>query len=464
MTILCGKDSDPALITAEETLIYTDLRARIAACAAHFHAAGIRAGHRVGLYQPISAEYVIRLLALIELGAVGCPISTRLPESGVQRALAQLDAAAVLYTDRGVALGGAAIKTIEYKSGGETDDIVFGSLDDSRPATIIFTSGSSGTPKAAVHSLSNHLESALASNRNIALSPGDRWLLSLPLFHVGGLGVVFRCMQAGAAIVLPDAHEELVETIGKTKLTHVSLVSTQLYRLLQDEHATKALGAMRAVLMGGSAMPSQLIERALNAGMPIHTSYGMTEMTTQITCTPPSADMRTLQTSGRSIIEGNCRIGDDDQIFVTGPTLFQGYWADGGLSLPVDERGWFATGDCGRIDELGYLHVSGRMDNQFVSGGENIQPEEIEQALCQIDGIQQSVVVPISDEEFGQRPVAFIRTIGEWDEVSVKNTLRKTLPGFMIPARVLEWPRDLIPEGMKVDRTAMETFYLGTQR
>ncbi|MFP6615559.1 MAG: AMP-binding protein, partial [Candidatus Hydrogenedentota bacterium] len=334
MNIHNGKADDPALILSDGAISYGELDAYIAMCIVNFQLAGIAPGMRVALYQPTSSRYVISLLALIRMGAVACPISTRLPESGMHEALDQINAQAIFYADRGIARDNSGVSTI-YFDAMQTDfdedefdddaDPIPEGLSPDRHATIIFTSGSSGTPKAAVHSLVNHLESAKASNANIALEPGDRWLLSLPLFHVGGLGVVFRCLQAGAAVVLPDADSSLEDTLDSQSVSHISLVSTQLYRLLRDDGATRKLSSMKAVLMGGSSMPTGVVNSALEAGIPIHTSFGMTEMATQITTTPPGATPEQLRISGQSLIKDNCRINSEDEIQVKGPTRFLGY-------------------------------------------------------------------------------------------------------------------------------------------
>lgn len=433
-----GQPNDTALLSGTLRMTYAEMDGLVAETVRDFQDRGIEPGDRVALYHDDTPRYIVQLRAVMKMGAVACPVSTRWPESKMREATRRIGAKMIEFSDRHEMLKATS------------------TLDADKAATIIFTSGSSGTPKAAVHSLSNHLESARASNRNIALAPDDGWLSSLPLYHVGGLGIIFRCFQGGATIVVPERDQSLEASILDERVTHISLVSTQLYRLLESEESIAALAKMKGVLMGGSAMPDQLIARALEAGVPIHTSYGMTEMATQITCTLPGADLETLRTSGSPIIEGNVSVFSNGEIHINGPTRFMGYLTESAkLELPLTDDGWFATGDRGYLDDLGRLHVTGRMDNQFISGGENIQPEEIEHALCQIDGIQQTVVVPIEDEEFGQRPVAFVRAVSDWDEAEVKTILRETLPGFMIPARVLEWPRELIPEGMKVDRNAM---------
>jgi O-succinylbenzoic acid--CoA ligase len=123
------------------------------------------------------------------------------------------------------------------------------------------------------------------------------------------------------------------------------------------------------------------------------------------------------------------------------------------LALPLDTDGWFHTGDLGAWDENGYLRVLGRQDNLFVSGGENIQPEEIEEVLSALPGVEVAVVVPVDDPEFGQRPVAFIKTEGD-EPGDLTPKLREFLPGFKVPTTFHPWPENA-QRGMKLDRNAL---------
>lgn len=430
-----GHPDDVAIVTSDVALSYAELDSRVDVKIELFRQVGIGAGHRIALYEATSLDYIVSLIALIERGVVVCPMNTRWPEGAVSEAIAGINA--VLLQD--------------VLARGHNTQAIDGSpiLTDHRWATVVFTSGSSGTPKAAVHSLANHRASAQASNQNIVLAPGDRWLLSLPLYHVGGLGIVFRCLEAGATIALPDAGQGLDEAIATYAPSHVSMVSTQLFRLLQDSSMRQGLSTMKAVLMGGGAIPSHLVQQANLYTIPLHTSYGMTEMSTQITCTRPGADLSTLLSSGEPLLPDSMRLNPlSGEIEVTGPCLFQGYLEGDEVDLPLDVEGYFWTGDMGYVDDHGHLHVSGRLDRMFISGGENIQPAQIEEVLYSVNAVLQAIVFPVEDEEFGHRPVAFVRVEDEFDEVELKKWVGSVVPGYMVPLRILPWSEEL-DEGMK---------------
>ena len=173
----------------------------------------------------------------------------------------------------------------------------------------------------------------------------------------------------------------------------------------------------------------------------MHTTYGLTEMSSQVTTTSPEDRRDRLFTSGKVLDHRDLKV-DNGQVFVKGKTLFKGYVKAGRTLLPVDDKGWFGTGDMGHIDSDGYLTLLGRQDNMFVSGGENVYPEEIEEALCRLPDILQAVVVPIKDKEFGFRPVAFIKIEGNKavDQGNIVSNLERYLPRFKIPVAFFKWP------------------------
>jgi O-succinylbenzoic acid--CoA ligase len=174
-------------------------------------------------------------------------------------------------------------------------------------------------------------------------------------------------------------------------------------------------------------------------------------MASQVTTTPPGSPRRALHTSGKVLPHREVSISGEGEILVRGETLFEGYVEGEELRRPLDREGWFRTGDLGDLDGEGYLIVRGRRGNMFVSGGENVQPEEIEAALLRLPGVEEAVVVPVPDEVFDARPEAFVRADGRASPEHLAEALATVLPRFKIPVRFHAWPGDM-PEGMKVDR------------
>ncbi len=453
----------PAIVDADGSLTFRDLDLRVLVSEDRIRDLGLGVGARVALHLPKGQNYFVLLLALIRAGCVAGPLSTRLPPEAVAPLLGRAACRALISDDESLleVAGTQALRPerlLDEEAGNiarlharEPEHLA---LD--RPATVVFTSGSTGEPKAALHTFGNHYLSASGSNANIPLGPDDRWLHSLPLYHVGGLSIVFRCLLAGAAVVLPEPDAPLGETISQSGATHVSLVSTQLLRLLREG---AELGSLRAVLLGGGPMPVSLVDEAAQRGLPVHTSYGLTEMASQVTTTPPGASRAELRTSGRPLPHREVATSREGEILVRGGTLFDGYVEGDAVDRSLDEDGWFHTGDLGELAEDGYLRVLGRKDNLFVSGGESIQPEEIEGALYGIRGVEEAVVVPVPNQEFGHRPVAFVRTAGgAVRPEDLTRALEKKLPRFKVPVAFHAWPEETV--GMKVDRASFREHVL----
>ena len=427
--------------------------------------AGVRADYsersevipdRVFLKAETSPGTIVALLTLVENGAVPCLFSDSLPKEIFREHRAS------------VCPGGATIILSDFRKGlppdpksrplakveaAEPPQKTLLAGDPDRWAAIVFTSGSSGPPKPAVLTYRNLVGNALISNENLPLGPGDRWLLSLPLYHVSGLGVLFRCLVAGATIAIPEENESLADAFDRYDITHVSLVATQLHRLLRDG---VDLSGLKAILLGGGPAPERLVREAVERGLPLYTTYGLTETASQVTTTRPGDSLEKLLSSGKPLREGTITIAEDGEILVRGETRFAGYLRKGELGEPFTKDGWFATGDLGKFDADGYLHVVGRKDNMFISGGENIHPEEIEAEVCMIEGVESALVVPVDNEEFGQRPVAFVRTdSGEIDPTKILGVLEDRLPRFKVPDAIYAWPDDLANTGLKASRAEL---------
>ena len=276
-----------------------------------------------------------------------------------------------------------------------------GLIDSDAPATALLTSGSTGSPRGVVHTLANHLCSAIGSAANLPLERDDRWLVALPLSHVAGLSILFRCLLAGATALIARSGSFREDDRGPDdalallpRATRLSVVPAQLQRLIELPDDRR--GALRSVLVGGQAVAPALLQRARAAGIPVLPTYGSTEMASQVATAAPDADLPP-GASGRVLPHRRLRIRDG-QIEVGGETLCAGYLLPDGIeSPPLEPGGWFRTGDCGHLDDNGILTVTGRADGMFISGGENIHPQEIEEVLGAHPAVAVAVVVPAPD-------------------------------------------------------------------
>ncbi len=358
-------------------------------------------------------------------------LSPRAPEARVRR-LAGMTGCRTVVDPRTVLRGGRRRDVHALRRPAESDGGVF--VDPRAVATVVFTSGSSGEPRPVAHRLESHLFSALGANAHIPFGPGDRWFLALPLEHVGGLSLIFRCLCGGGGLVLPDpAGGDLLVQVKRGAVTHLSLVPTQMVRLLARR--TKAPERIEAVLLGGGPVSDRLIRMAREAGWPVHPTYGLTEAASQV-----ATGGRGGRGPVRVLRHRRLRIAADGEILVAGRTLLAGYWPAGRLRPPSLRGGWFPTGDLGRLDGKKGLLVCGRKDRMFVSGGENIQPEEVEAALLDIPGVEEAAVLGRPDEEFGALPAAVLKGCKVPPAEEISRRLRRSLEGFKVPRFYYRWP------------------------
>ncbi|WP_046224405.1 o-succinylbenzoate--CoA ligase [Vibrio sp. ECSMB14106] len=307
-------------------------------------------------------------------------------------------------------------------------------------ASIVFTSGSTGNPKAVTHTLEQHLCSAVGLLDVFYFEQGDTWLLSLPMYHVSGLAIVHRWLAVGGCIKIGTGQLET----DIEECSHASLVATQLHRLLKSKQAL----TLTHVLLGGSHIPEELALQAQQMGIETWLGYGMTEAASTVTAKLVDAS----STAGFVLNHRQLKI-ENQRIYIGGDTLASGYYHQGKLTPLVDESGWFDSKDLGQWDGE-QVSIIGRADNQFISGGENIHCEEIERALTQLSSVKQAFVVPVEDSEFGFRPVAIVDS----DELPTKEWFAEQLQGnlerFKFPIEYYEMPEQE-QQGIKVSRAGL---------
>jgi O-succinylbenzoic acid--CoA ligase len=299
---------------------------------------------------------------------------------------------------------------------------------------VLFTSGTTGDPKGVRLTRGNLLASAVGSAERLGVEPGDRWLVCLPTYHMGGLAPLVRSTLYGTTTVLQrgfDA-EGTAAVLRDRSVTGVSLVPTMLQRLLDD--GWTPADPLRFVLLGGAPARPALVERCQAADVPVFPTYGTTETASQITTATPEEAFDDPETVGRpldgttvSVLDdgGVCEPGSVGELVVAGPTVAPGYLDDAQTTAAFGETG-FHTGDVGYRDERGRFFVVGRVDDQIVTGGENVQPAGVARTLEGHPAVESAVVVGLPDEEWGQRVTAMVVRTGE----------------NLSAERLIEWSRD----------------------
>lgn len=369
------------------------------------------------------------LLALLAEDCLVAPLSPRLPEAEALRRAESIGAGA-FWKPKGLHQFVPVRSPIAPASAG----------------TVLFTSGSSGSPRAVWHDLESHIANASGAAERIPLGPGCAWLLSLPLNHVSGFSILIRCLLAGATIVFSDKNAPFKTQIEDPVLTHLSVVGVQLRRLLAER---ASFAHLKAVLAGGGPIDAGLVSDAVDSGVPLHLTYGMTEAASQITTSERLRAVPSVIHAGKPLPGREVQISPDGEIRIRGEVLPKGIFSNEGLRPALDDDAWFSTGDSGSFDADGNLVVSGRRNRMFITGGENICPEMIEALLTSHPDVRRVLVVGVPHEEFGARPVAFVA--GDIDFDLLRDFLKSRLESFYVPDVFLPWPEEVSTEDAKVD-------------
>lgn len=415
---------------------------------------------RIGICADNSVESITFILACWRLGISVALLNTRNPIDMLCKQLQYLDLDGFVSDNSEILTGaGNAVKKRYMLLDCVTFDVMdslYHSKEDSLLlsenllATILFTSGSYLQPKAVCHSLQNHVSSAKLSNQRVAIESADSWLLSLPLYHVAGIGILMRCLFSGASIVIPGSLT-LEESINKYKPTHLSLVPTQMQRL-SDE----VLKQRKAVLLGGAPISDFIRERIVSQNLNVYITYGMTETSSQIA----TSKLKKVDQGAELLSEVEAHLNSDNELLVKSETVCVGYWKDAQVLNVCNEEGYLATGDIAQIEGR-VVKIVGRKDAMFISGGENIHPEEIEIVLLSIKNVQDVVVVAREDNEFGYRPVAFINALdSSVNKEYLYSVLVEKLPKYKIPDEIYCWPKDECLNSLKHSRQYFQNLLL----
>lgn len=424
-----------ALVIGEHRLDYRTLDAEVTRLANRLASAGVRPGSMVGSLLPSSLAAVCLIHALGRLGAVLIPLNIRLTPAELAGQLALVDPGVIVVTagwrDRlEAATADRHGDFIELPPGLEEFRSFLGRTSATRRArspvrldqaqAIVFTSGTSGSPKGAILTWSNHHWSAVGSAFRLGVLPDDRWLACMPLYHVGGLAIVLRSCLYGTAMILHDSFDEAAvwSALAVEQVSHVSLVPTMLHRLLARYEGQAVPGSLRLALIGGAALTPALHARAAAAGVPVAPTYGLTEASSQVATMLPVDAGRKPGSVGRPLMFTKASVVDEagdelppgevGTIMVSGPTVMAGYYRPG-MALPEDHADEpFNTGDLGYLDGDGDLWIVDRRNDLIISGGENVYPTEVERVLLAYPGVAAAAVVGLPDAEWGQQVAALI--------------------------------------------------------
>jgi O-succinylbenzoic acid--CoA ligase len=418
--------------------------------AAHLAALGVQPGARIAVLAHNAPGVILLVHAAARLGATLVLLNTRLTVADwreqVQRADCMLGVLGPGFTDMGLQIPELTLDALDLEAPPRED----ADPDPARPLALLYTSGTTGRPKGALLSLGALMAQARNTAAHLGSRPDDVHLCNLPLFHIGGLAMLFRTAESGSTLLLHERFDAaaVVRDLAEQQVSHLSLVATTLARVL--EHAGPGVvraPKLRVLPVGGGPLPAPLRRRAEAAGLQPLGTYGLTEACSQVTTVPPSERSEAGASSGRALPGMQVRIVDAQraplppgcagEIEVRGTSLMLGYDGDPEATTATLADGWLRTRDLGTLDASGWLTVHARRTDLILSGGENVYPAEIEAALLGIAGVRDAGVIGRDDATWGQVPVAGVVLDAG---VSLEEIRRALLPQL---ARYKQ-PRDLV--------------------
>ena len=433
----------PALEYLDARWNYESLNNWVETLAIGLESRGIRQGMRIGIYLPNQPVYVALIHALARIGAVAVPLNIRLTEAELKWQLEQSQCDLLICESELIGLSKQILASELISTPQQFPARTRPPLKLDSVQGIFFTSGTTGFPKGVLLTFDNYHASALASAERLGVDPRDRWLLTMPLYHIGGMSIVFRSVLYGTEIVLHSGFDvdAVHHALTSENIALVSLVPTMLHRLLEKYPAFKPSPSLRVILLGGAGTPASLVEKALALNLPLALTYGLTEATSQVaTSTPeqtrakpgslgkplPGTTVSIVDESGNSLPNGE--IGE---IVVSGGTVMQGYLGRSRLKRDLH------TGDIGYLDPDGDLWILTRRSDLIVSGGENIYPEEVERTLMKHPAVSEACVVGAPDPKWGQSVAAAVVLCEPCSGEDLIQFLRGQLAGYKAPKRIV---------------------------
>lgn len=426
-----------AVKTIKNTLTYSQLFENASDIAASLKIKEINPKSYVPILLDNNESFIELILAVWKLGATPVPLNTRLLPEEINSLISDFNFTFLIADKNSYKfLEKIKIKIIlfdELKSNRNLskDNL---ELNDSDEAVVIFTSGSTGRPKGVVHTFPSLINSIENGNNILNHVENDRWLASLPFYHIGGFQIICRSLFYGCSIIIPQSLQtkDLADAIVNYNPTHLSLVSTQLERLLHQK--VKPYESLRVSLIGGGFTDDKLIFAADKLGWEPFRVYGSSETASFISAISANEIISKPQSVGKPFNNVEIKISHDSEILIQSNSLFKNYLDDEKETSSKLINGFYHSGDLGFIDDDGYLFIESRRNDLIVTGGENVNPIEVEKALLEISFIKDACVFPKQSKTWGQIVAAAIVTSDpSINEKSIKDFLKQKLAGYKIP-------------------------------
>ena len=477
-----------AVVAEDNRLSFGVLDDRVGRLGGALRTAGLRTGDRVSLLASNELEYVEVRAACGRSRLPLVPLNPRLAVPELEYIIGdsapavliggrgEHERAARLGKERGIRLLGLggdrsvdAVEPYDEFMGAGVADPEADPLAADLITTFLYTSGTTGRPKGAMIDRAGMMARVFVNALEMNVRPQDRFLHTLPMFHIGAFLTYAVLFRGGSTVMLPTfTPEGWYETLEREQCTMTVLVPTLIQMLLESEASTTHdVSSLQLIVYGGSSIEPPLLRRAIERfDCDFHQQYGMTETGAQTILRPDDhdpADDQALASGGTAAVSFDVRVVDRDDVVVhdgeigdivgRGHAVMSGYWNLPEATAETLRNGWMHTGDLGRFDDRGYLHVVDRRNDMIVSGGENVYPREVESVLIEHPEVADCAVIGLPDPKWGEVVTGVVAGEAPADEV-LDAYLRGHLAAYKVPKRwirVDELPRNVTGKVLKVD-------------
>ncbi|CAH0416679.1 o-succinylbenzoate--CoA ligase [Periweissella fabaria] len=440
-----------ALTVANQSWTFTALQTAVIKIAGQVAALIGTKNQRIAILAKNTPASYMTIMAVQQLGLQPVLLNFRLANNELQRQLQDAGVATLLvdddlsrnFTEWSKLTGNTyLLSQLHAHQAIEITPVAEFTEDD--VASIMYTSGTTGNPHGVLQTYQNHFYSAIGSALNLGLQAHDRWLCAVPLFHISGLSIMMRSLIYGMGVDLVAHFDDVAITKRLTTepIAIMSVVPTMLKRLLAVAPSAGYNDNFRCFLLGGGPIDPVTLSRCEQQNIAVIQSYGMTETASQIVALNFDDARAKIGSVGKPLFSVQLRLANPEQgigeIEIKAPNLTRGYLNQAAnFARKITNDGWYKTGDLGYLDAEGFLFIKGRQDDMFISGGENIFPDEVEHAYSQYPGIRDIAVVGKSNSDWGMIPVAFVISDDSLDIQALQEFGRNHLAHYKVPVEFI---------------------------
>ncbi len=443
-----------ALETNGESLTFLQLHTYSEKTARQLASLHVKAGDTIAFLLENGIHTVTMIHALEYIGAVIVPLNHRLTASELTYQIHDSEAKLLIYdecfsnkvTDLKRDIDINVVSTAQLSNEKQVQVDLQTEVNLQQHHTIMYTSGTTGSPKGVILTYGNHWWSAIGSSLNLGLHETDKWLCSVPMFHMSGLSIIMRNVIYGMPIFIQKqfAPKQVNEAIINNGVTIVSVVTAMLTKMLEELEGEYP-ASFRCMLLGGGPAPVPLLEKCQKRNIPVFQTYGMTETAAQIVTLSSDYMLTKIGSAGKPLMHAQLKIeksgvtlpaNEIGEIVVKGASVTSGYLNRKKDTAETIQDGWLYTGDLGYVDEDGFLFVVDRRSDLIISGGENVYPAEIEEVLLSHPAITEAGVTGITDEQWGQVPIAFCVCKEKVTKHDILNHCQARLARFKLPKHI----------------------------